>query len=293
VHVSLVDLAALVIGSLFAAIGTAAAPVALSARPRANRSALWFAVFCVLYGLRLLASSELVQVATQWPETFFRYVDAFVTYTILIPATLFVESLVGKGRHALLRRTWQMLAICAAGAILVDLIARRPHAAIRLNAPLVVITIAVWFAHFAARAKQDRWSVEVRWVAAAGSIFALTALYETISDRSLLGPVDAEPFAMLVFAAALGWFVLTRAREQEFSYVALSRELELARSIQQSLLPQRVPDVPGLRIQGAYLPMSAVAGDFYEILPLSGGRILVVVADVSGHGFQPPWSPRW
>jgi sigma-B regulation protein RsbU (phosphoserine phosphatase) len=284
VHVSLVDLAALVIGSLFAAIGTAAAPVALSARPRANRSALWFAVFCVLYGLRLLASSELVQVATQWPETFFRYVDAFVTYTILIPATLFVESLVGKGRHALLRRTWQMLAICAAGAILVDLIARRPHAAIRLNASLVVITIAVWFAHFAARAKQDRWSVEVRWVAAAGSIFALTALYETISDRSLLGPVDAEPFAMLVFAAALGWFVLTRAREQEFSYVALSRELELARSIQQSLLPQRVPDAPGLRIQGAYLPMSAVAGDFYEILPLSGGRILVVVADVSGHG---------
>ena len=89
---------------------------------------------------------------------------------------------------------------------------------------------------------------------------------------------------MLVFAAALGWLVLTRTREQESSYVALSRELELARSIQQSLLPRRTPDVPGVRIDAAYLPMSAVAGDLYEILPLPGGRILVMVADVSGHG---------
>ena len=66
--------------------------------------------------------------------------------------------------------------------------------------------------------------------------------------------------------------------------MALSRELELARSIQQSLLPQRMPEVPGLLIAGAYLPMSAVAGDLYEILPLPGGRLVVVVADVSGHG---------
>ena len=126
VRVDPVDLAALVIGSLFVAIGVTAAAGALSARRRANRSAAWFAVFCVLYGLRLLASSNLVQFVTQWPETFFRYVDAYVTYTILIPATLFVESLLGPGRHGLLRRTWQVVAICAVGAILVDLIARRP-----------------------------------------------------------------------------------------------------------------------------------------------------------------------
>jgi hypothetical protein len=111
------DLAAAVIGSLFVAIGAVAAAGALSARPRANRSAAWFAVFCLLYGLRLLASSELVQVVTRWPEPFFQYVDAYVTYTILIPATLFVQSLIGPGRHALLRRTWQLLAICAVQAV--------------------------------------------------------------------------------------------------------------------------------------------------------------------------------
>ena len=278
------DLATVVVGSLFVAIGTAAGAAALSARPRINRSAAWFGVFCILYGVRLAADSELVQIGTQAPETFFKYVDAFVTYTILIPATLFVESFLGRGRYALLRRTWQLLLICGAGAILTDLIAGRPHAAIGINPPLVLITVAVWFGHLAGRARQGRWSPEVRAVTVAAAIFVVTAIYETVSDRGLFGRVDAEPLAMLLIAAALGWLVLVRAREQSFSYAALTRELELARSIQQSLLPQRMPDVLGLRLQGAYLPMSAVAGDFYEILPLSSGGTLVFVADVSGHG---------
>ncbi len=214
-QIDLVELAALAIGSLFIAIGAAAAAVGLSARPRANRSVAWFAVFCVLYGLRLVASSEPLQVVTQWPETFFQYAEGFVTYTILVPATLFVESLVGPGKYAILRRVWQVLTVCAVGAILADLSLGRPHAAMALNPPMVVMTIAVWFAHLADRARQGRWSVEVRAVAGAGALLALTALYETISDRSFFDPVDAEPLAMLVFAAALGWFVLTRAREQE------------------------------------------------------------------------------
>ncbi len=284
VNVNAVDLAALMIGSLFVAIGATAAAAALSARPRANRSGAWFAVFCILYGLRLVASSDPVRLVTGWPEMFFRYVDADVTYTILIPSTLLVESLVGPGRYALLRRTWQLVAIGAAGAILADLIAGQPGTTMWLNAPLVLISFTVWVVHFAARARQGRWSAETRLVTAAGAIFALTAIYETISKRGLFGPANAEPFSMLIFAAAIGWFVLARAREQSFNYAALSRELELARSIQQSLLPQRMPEVSGLRIEAAYLPMSAVAGDFYDILPLAGGRVLVVVADVSGHG---------
>lgn len=283
-HVNPVDLAAVVIGSLFVTIGAVSVAVAFSARPRANRSATWFGVFFALYGLRLLAGSELVQAVTTWPERVFQYLDASITYAILVPATLFVESLIGPGRHTLLRRTWQMLAIGAAGGILADLVARRPYAAVVLNKALVVIAIGVWFLHLAAGARRGRWSVEVRGVMVAGSILALTAIWETISDRGLLGAVDAEPLAMLLFAGALGWFVLARAREQEFRYAALSRELELARSIQQSLLPQRMPDIPGLRLAGVYLPMSAVAGDLYEILTLSDRRPLVLVADVSGHG---------
>lgn len=282
--VSAVDLAALVVGSLFVAIGVAAAATAFSARPHVNRTALWFALFCFLYGVSLVADDELVRAVTQWPVRLLQYLVASITYTILIPATLFVEALIGSGRYKLIRRTWQLLAVCAVVAILTDLIAGRPETAMGMNTPLVIISIAVWFGHLIVFARQGRFPPQLRVVIAASVLLAFTALYETITDRGLFGPLDAEPLATLVFTGMLGWLVLSRAREQQSSYAALSRELELARSIQQSLLPRTMPEVPGLRFTGAYLPMSAVAGDFYDILPLAGGRTLVVVADVSGHG---------
>ena len=100
------ELAAPIIGSLFVAIGAAAAAAALSARPRINTSAAWFAMFCVLYGTRMLARSMLVHVVTGWPDQAFAYISATITYVIPVPATLFVESIVGPGKHGLIRRTW-------------------------------------------------------------------------------------------------------------------------------------------------------------------------------------------
>jgi serine phosphatase RsbU (regulator of sigma subunit) len=113
----------------------------------------------------------------------------------------------------------------------------------------------------------------------------LVAIYGTVSERGLFGTeFDIEPLAMLLFTAALGWFVLTRAREQAYTLVALSRELQVARDIQQSLLPRQMPAASGLRIRGSFLPMSAVAGDFYDVTMQDDGGVVVIVADVSGHG---------
>ena len=278
------DLAAPVIGSLFVAIAATAAAAALSSRPQINRTAAWFAMFCGLYGARLLARSMLVHVVTGWPDTLFAYASAWITYAILVPATLFVESLVGPATYPLLTRTRQLLTVVAALAIFTEAIVRRPFAAQAANVPAVVLSVGVWSWHLRKGAPRGRWSPEVRAVAVAAAMVAVAALFETVFNRGILGEVVIEPLSMLVFAGTLGWFVLTRARTQEFNYAALSRELELARSIQQSLLPQQMPDIDGMRVTGAYLPMSAVAGDFYDVIPLANGRTVVLVADVSGHG---------
>ena len=66
--------------------------------------------------------------------------------------------------------------------------------------------------------------------------------------------------------------------------VAINRELEIARRIQSSILPQRMPQVSGLTIAARYRPMTAVAGDFYDFLELDAKRLGILVADVSGHG---------
>ena len=69
---------------------------------------------------------------------------------------------------------------------------------------------------------------------------------------------------------------LIAAREQE-------RELQIAKNIQVSLLPDRTPDLPGIKLAGICVPASQVGGDYYDFLPRSDGRIDLVIADVSGH----------
>jgi phosphoserine phosphatase RsbU/P len=66
--------------------------------------------------------------------------------------------------------------------------------------------------------------------------------------------------------------------------LALNRELEMAREIQLSILPQETPQLEGLEISARYLPMSSVAGDFYDFLVVDEKHVGILIADVSGHG---------
>src|SRR5215207_9603839 len=61
-------------------------------------------------------------------------------------------------------------------------------------------------------------------------------------------------------------------------------ELETARRIQSSILPDLPPSLHGVEIAHAYLPASEVGGDFYDVLALEDGRLAVAVGDVAGHG---------
>jgi hypothetical protein len=61
-------------------------------------------------------------------------------------------------------------------------------------------------------------------------------------------------------------------------------ELETARKIQSSILPELPPQLSGVQIAHSYLPASEVGGDFYDVLALEDGRLAVAVGDVAGHG---------
>jgi sigma-B regulation protein RsbU (phosphoserine phosphatase) len=64
----------------------------------------------------------------------------------------------------------------------------------------------------------------------------------------------------------------------------MERELEIAYEMQQSFLPQALPDVPDVEIAATMRPAREVGGDFYDVIPLSSGRVGVLVADVSDKG---------
>jgi len=66
--------------------------------------------------------------------------------------------------------------------------------------------------------------------------------------------------------------------------LSIEKELEIAREIQLSILPSCAPELKNLRINPTYLPMTAVAGDYYEFIFVDQNRVGFLVADVSGHG---------
>ncbi|MEM7479751.1 MAG: PP2C family protein-serine/threonine phosphatase [Acidobacteriota bacterium] len=61
-------------------------------------------------------------------------------------------------------------------------------------------------------------------------------------------------------------------------------ELETARRIQSSILPDLPPRLNGVDLAHAYLPATEVGGDFYDVLALDDGRLALAVGDVAGHG---------
>ncbi len=70
-----------------------------------------------------------------------------------------------------------------------------------------------------------------------------------------------------------------RARQQQFE-----RELQLAREIQASFIPDELPAPPGWELASFWRMAREVGGDFFDIIPLSGQRLLIIIADVADKG---------
>ena len=77
---------------------------------------------------------------------------------------------------------------------------------------------------------------------------------------------------------------LADAQEAELRQLSLERDLSIANRIQGSLLPDSVPELTGYELGVHYVSAKEVGGDYYDFIPLEGGRIGIVVADVSGKG---------
>ncbi|WP_329365181.1 SpoIIE family protein phosphatase [Streptomyces sp. NBC_00669] len=93
-------------------------------------------------------------------------------------------------------------------------------------------------------------------------------------------PFDRDDLALGVDLADRAGTALDNAR----LYV---REREGALTLQRSLLPRTVPEPPGVNIAYRYVPGSSgaeVGGDWFDVIPLGGGRLAFVVGDVMGHG---------
>jgi serine phosphatase RsbU (regulator of sigma subunit) len=103
-----------------------------------------------------------------------------------------------------------------------------------------------------------------------------------------VGAVDYihKPFSPAVVKARVNTHLVLRGIREQLArqLLAIQKELETARQIQLSILPTHIPRTDGLDIAARYVPMTAVAGDFYDFIFVDAKHIGILVADVSGHG---------
>jgi len=78
-----------------------------------------------------------------------------------------------------------------------------------------------------------------------------------------------------------------RLRQNDIQRERLEREMEIAGSVQRHFLPQVAPDIPGYSISATSVPSMKVGGDYYDFILHNGSDVVMVVADVSGHGLAP------
>jgi sigma-B regulation protein RsbU (phosphoserine phosphatase) len=271
------------LGAIFVAIGAGAVVLARLRTARADRALLSFGAFSVLYGVRALVLASPVRLGFGLADSASAWIDAPITYWILVPMGRLGEALIGPGRWSSLRWAWRITAVYATAAVLWDALAREPGAALVLNPVAVFANMAVLLAHIVPRLRAATWTREAVTLAVAATVFIIVASSETLGG--VLGYRSGlEPVAMLLLMAALGNFVAAGVFAGERRLAAVTHELETARQIQQSILPREVPAVPGLRVAARYLPTGAVAGDLYDVVAVPGGALGVLVADVSGHG---------
>jgi hypothetical protein len=66
----------------------------------------------------------------------------------------------------------------------------------------------------------------------------------------------------------------------------LEGEMAAAREVQRVMVPEHAPQIAGYNIESVYHPAAEVGGDFFQVIPLSSDRALVVIGDVSGKGLR-------
>jgi serine phosphatase RsbU (regulator of sigma subunit) len=94
-------------------------------------------------------------------------------------------------------------------------------------------------------------------------------------DRQILDALAADAASILDNAR-----LVERERERQ----RMEQEINIARDIQQALLPRDFREFPHLAVSGCNFPCLAVGGDYFDVFPIGDGRTAFLLADVSGKG---------
>ena len=276
-------------GTVFVFLGLAACGIAAMRRRSGVRVFVWLGTWSAMYGaLRLMEPLTAVARLPNWFRVSATYLDTVIMALMLVVATrAWLELSRGKLRPILQVLIYAELVVglCAIGHFVFTgssgkWVPLMNNLFASCTLCLLTVVIAV------PRLAHKFLITPDSGVLLAGTlVFGLEALFTNV--LRLLGYQFSALWDSLGFAALLfsfGYVALQMVFASERRLLAIENELAIAREIQTSILPRSNPEIKNLRITTAYHPMTAVAGDFYDFIPVDQHRVGVLIADVSGHG---------
>ena len=282
------QLAAFALGIVILSCGLAGMALFFFQRKTADRSLVYFSLFAFLYAIRLIFRQSFLQALVAAPEVFWKYADVlvnnFIDNFIIVPLTLFVIEMVEERWKGFLR--W-MLAFQTAFATLrffseLFRVGRHP---VEIAYHIVIVAYsALLIVYPFSFPRGQRMPREVKIVYTGLAVFGLFVVRNNLAEIGKFHGRDVEALGFLILIGCLGYVAASRSHTNEQRLLSLQKELEIARQIQSSILPREAPRIVGLDIAAQYVPMTAVAGDFYDFLVVDDQRVGILVADVTGHG---------
>jgi len=273
----------LFLGAAFTAVGVVSAAFA-AIRRRRDPLLIFFALFAALYGLRLWISSPMLAMTVP-NSTLYPRVRASLNYIILIPAFFFFISL------GLPRRIERVVgyAMVALGCVLASATCLFGDAVIydRTNSLAVISASTFFLIRFMAANSGKSKNPEaadfavIRWGLL---IFVVFVVWQNLMQFFSTSVPQLEPFGFAAFVGALGFVAARSTLRRDQQLKEIQNELEVACRIQLSILPSEFPVSMSFRVAARCVPMSSVAGDFYDYIIADDHQVGLLIADVSGHG---------
>jgi sigma-B regulation protein RsbU (phosphoserine phosphatase) len=246
-------------------------------RRRFDRLLSFFAWFAGLYGVRLWMQSDFYSVIVHPSPSIERLIEA-INFFVSIPAFSFfgASGFVDRAGRIIVYIAC-LIEMCLIGAIFLGV----PLPLLdKLNSSVVMGgSVSLLILAFRQTVEQEN-AVVFRF---GMLIFVIFVVWTNVGGLYGRKPT-VELYGFAAFLCCLGYIAARKALDRDQQLTSIQQELETARRIQLSILPTEFPVIENVAIAARYLPMTSVAGDFYEFLSSEETALGVLIADVAGHG---------
>jgi sigma-B regulation protein RsbU (phosphoserine phosphatase) len=245
-------------------------------RRRFDSLLVYLALFAFLYGQRLRIDSEVLRLGIPYNEFFVR-LRASINYLVPIPAFAFFEAAGFLGRKG--KIVVIILSVLFLGLVLATVIFGPNKNYEYANSLLVILAIPSVVVRSQLMRNRDP---DFNVIRIGLLCFVIPAIFDNIRD--FWHPSRVEPYGFAIFLGCLGYVAARRMLRRDLELSEMRAELDLAQRIQLSILPTEFPASAHFRAAARYVPMTSVAGDFYDFLNVGAAEAGILIADVSGHG---------